>query len=113
MRVSNIQHLQSELLVIDTVIQPGVISSNGRALADSLSQTRKDAYAPVPPPPFVPVDFGEASRIQHQVNVALTAMCNSFERTLPQLTEMVELAGLKIKKVHATRYVFVCGHIGD
>lgn len=27
----------------------------------------------------------------------------AFERTLPQLTEMVETAGLKVKKVHATR----------
>jgi len=27
----------------------------------------------------------------------------AFERTLPQLQEMIELGGMKIKKVHATR----------
>lgn len=94
---------QSSLLIIDTVIQPGVLSANGRSLVDSLSQVSKDVYSPVPPPPFVPVDFGDASRIQHQINVALTTMCNAFERTMPQLTEMVELAGLKVKQVHSTR----------
>ena len=30
---------------------------------------------------------------------------SAFERTLPQLHEMVELAGLKVKKVNATRLV--------
>jgi hypothetical protein len=66
---------QSSLLVIDTIIQSGVISNSGRGLQDSLSQL-DTTYAPVSPPAFIPADFGEASRIQHQINVALTAMCN-------------------------------------
>lgn len=34
------------------------------------------------------------------------SMCfSAFERTLPQLHEMVELAGLKVTKVNATRSV--------
>ncbi|KIK07236.1 hypothetical protein K443DRAFT_627000 [Laccaria amethystina LaAM-08-1] len=93
----------SRLLIIDTVIQPAVVSSEGQELVQSLLKLNKNVYEPVPPPQFIPVDFGEASRIQHQINVALTALCNSFERTLPQLQEMVELGGLKIKKVNATR----------
>ena len=28
----------------------------------------------------------------------------AFGRTLPQLQEMVELGGMKIKKIHATRF---------
>lgn len=28
----------------------------------------------------------------------------AFERTKPQLEEMVKLGGLKVKKIHATRY---------
>ncbi|KAG6919024.1 hypothetical protein DXG01_009734 [Tephrocybe rancida] len=91
------------LLIIDTIIHPGVVSSAGPTLSDSLARLNKNTYEPVPPPEFIPVDFGDASRIQHQINVALTAVCNSFERTLPQLQEMVELGGLKIKKVNATR----------
>ncbi|KAF8167337.1 S-adenosyl-L-methionine-dependent methyltransferase [Crassisporium funariophilum] len=91
------------LLIIDTVIQSAVVSSEGQDLTQSLLTLNKNVYQPVPPPAFIPVDFGEASRIQHQINVALTALCNAFERTLPQLQEMVELGGLKIKKVHATR----------
>ncbi|KZT19768.1 S-adenosyl-L-methionine-dependent methyltransferase [Neolentinus lepideus HHB14362 ss-1] len=95
---------KSVLLIVDTIIQPGVMSSSGPAAKDSLkSQDKSQAYKPIQPPPFIPVDFGDASRISHQINVALTAMCNTFERTLPQLQEMVELAGLKIKEVHATR----------
>lgn len=93
----------SRLLIIDTVIQSAIVSSEGQELVQSLLKLNKNVYEPVPPPQFIPVDFGEASRIQHQINVALTALCNSFERTLPQLQEMVELGGLKINKVNATR----------
>ncbi|TFK53266.1 S-adenosyl-L-methionine-dependent methyltransferase [Heliocybe sulcata] len=95
---------KSVLLIVDTIIQPGTLSPSGPPAKDSLaSKSRGGAYKPIQPPPFIPADFGEASRISHQVNVALTSMCNTFERTLPQLTEMVEMAGLKIKEVHATR----------
>jgi len=112
-------------LVIDTVIQPAVVSAEGQDLVKSLLSLNKNVYQPVPAPEFIPVDFGEASRIQHQINVALTALCNckicviffftvpseiqsiAFERTLPQLQEMIELGGMKIKKVHATRLVFL------
>jgi hypothetical protein len=38
---------------------------------------------------------------------------SAFERTLPQLHEMVELAGLKVKKVNATRSVTVCVNLTD
>ncbi|KAF9469787.1 S-adenosyl-L-methionine-dependent methyltransferase [Collybia nuda] len=101
--IRDVLNEDSCLLVIDTVILPGVVNSKGPSLSESLAKTNKNSYEPVPPPEFIPVDFGDASRIQHQINVALTALCNSFERTLPQLQEMVELSGLKIKKVNATR----------
>ncbi|PPQ79396.1 hypothetical protein CVT25_002666 [Psilocybe cyanescens] len=101
--IRDVLNEDSCLLIIDTVIQPGVVSSEGQDLVQSLLTLNKNVYQPVPPPEFIPVDFGEASRIQHQINVALTALCNSFERTLPQLQEMVELGGMKIKKVNATR----------
>ncbi|KDQ60449.1 hypothetical protein JAAARDRAFT_174576 [Jaapia argillacea MUCL 33604] len=93
----------SSLLIIDTIIHSGVLSPSGRDASESLSQLHDHTYSPVSPPPFIPIDFGDASRINHQIDVALVAQCNSFERTLPQLQEMVELSGLRIKKVHATR----------
>lgn len=68
--------LQSALLIIDTIIQSGTVSSSGPALEESLSKTNKNFYEPVPPPPFIPVDFGDSSRLQHQINVCLTALCN-------------------------------------
>lgn len=100
------------------------MSAEGQDLVKSLLSLNKNVYQPVPAPEFIPVDFGEASRIQHQINVALTALCNceicvtffdtfpetqsiAFERTLPQLQEMIELGGMKIKKVHATRLVIL------
>jgi len=101
--IKDVINEDSCLLVIDTVIQPAVVSPEGQDLIKSLLSLNKNVYQPVPPPEFIPADFGEASRIQHQINVALTALCNSFERTLPQLQEMIELGGMKIKKVHATR----------
>ncbi|KIM47488.1 hypothetical protein M413DRAFT_15705 [Hebeloma cylindrosporum] len=101
--IKDVLNQDSCLLVIDTVIQPAVVSAEGQDLVKSLLSLNKNVYQPVPAPEFIPVDFGEASRIQHQINVALTALCNSFERTLPQLQEMIELGGMKIKKVHATR----------
>ena len=114
---------QSCLLIIDTIMLPGVVSTEGTDLVQSLLKLNRNIYQPVPTPEFIPADFGEASRIQHLINVALTALCNcksfnplwlasfpdyvpylsAFERTLPQLHEMVELGGLKIKKIHATR----------
>ncbi|KAL0567720.1 hypothetical protein V5O48_014272 [Marasmius crinis-equi] len=103
--VKDVLNENSCLLVIDTVIEHGVLAKSGPTLSDSLSSQAigSNKYAPVSPPPLIPADFGEASRLQHQVNVALTALCNSFERTYPQLKEMVELGGMKIKKVNATR----------
>ena len=115
--------IQSCLLIIDTIILPGVVSTEGTDLVQSLLRLNRNIYQPVPTPEFIPADFGEASRIQHLINVALTALCNcknfnplwlvsfpdcvsylsAFERTLPQLHEMVELGGLKIKKIYATR----------
>ena len=66
---------QSCLLVIDAIILPGVVSTEGQDLVQSFLKL-KNVYQPVPAPEFVPADFGEASRIQHQINVALTALCN-------------------------------------
>ncbi|KAF8899093.1 S-adenosyl-L-methionine-dependent methyltransferase [Infundibulicybe gibba] len=102
-QIRDVLNENSCLLIIDTVIQPAVTSDEGPTLSESLLKTNKNVYTPVTPPQFIPTDFGEAGRIQHQINVALTALCNSFERTLPQLQEMVELGGMKIKKVNATR----------
>lgn len=118
---------QSCLLIIDCIVLPGVASAEGQDLAESLSKMDTKVYQPVPSPEFIPIDFGDASRLQHLLNVTLTALCNcekfilfwliflppecciphpsAPERTLPQLQEVVELGGFKIKKVHATRWV--------
>jgi len=101
--IRDVLNEDSCLLIIDTIMLPGVVSTEGTDLVQSLLKLNRNIYQPVPTPEFIPADFGEASRIQHLINVALTALCNSFERTLPQLHEMVELGGLKIKKIHATR----------
>lgn len=68
--------IQSCLLIIDTIILPGVVSTEGTDLVQSLLKLNKNIYQPVPTPEFIPADFGEASRIQHLINVALTALCN-------------------------------------
>ncbi|XP_006454122.1 hypothetical protein AGABI2DRAFT_182116 [Agaricus bisporus var. bisporus H97] len=101
--IRDVLNKDSCLLIIDTIIQSAVVSNTGSSFMESVSKLKCGAYEPVPPPQYLPVDFGESSRIQHQINVALTALCNSFERTLPQLDEMVTKGGLRIKKVHATR----------
>jgi hypothetical protein len=67
---------KSNLLIIDTLIQPGVVSSTGPSLKESLANLDRNVYSPVAPPPFVPVNFGEASRNQHALNVGLSALCN-------------------------------------
>ncbi|KAG6830907.1 hypothetical protein H0H92_014058 [Tricholoma furcatifolium] len=74
--IRDVLNEDSCLLIIDTIIQPGVVSSVGPTLSDSLARSNKNAYEPVPPPQFIPVNFGDAGRIQHQINVALTALCN-------------------------------------
>ncbi|KAJ8083525.1 hypothetical protein PM082_009399 [Marasmius tenuissimus] len=95
---------ESSILIIDTIIQDGVLAKTGPPLSESLSsQADSTLYTPVSPPPLIPSDFGEASRVQHQLNVGLTGLCNSFEKTYPQMKEMVELSGMKIKKVNPTR----------
>ena len=68
--------VQSSLLIIDTIILPGVVSEESTDLVQSLLKLNKNIYQPVPTPEFIPADFGEASRIQHLINVALTALCN-------------------------------------
>ena len=68
--------IQSCLLIIDTIILPGVVSTEGTDLVQSLLKLNRNIYQPVQAPEFIPADFGEASRIQHLINVALTALCN-------------------------------------
>lgn len=68
--------MQSSLLIIDTIMLPGVVSPEGTDLVQSLLKLNRNIYQPVPTPEFIPADFGEASRIQHLINVALTALCN-------------------------------------
>ena len=67
---------QSCLLIIDSIVLPGVASAEGQDLAESLSRLDTNVYQRVPAPEFIPVDFGDASRLQHLLNVALTALCN-------------------------------------
>ena len=67
---------QSCLLIIDCIVLPGVASSKGQDLAESLSKLNTNVYQPVPTPEFIPVDFGDASRLPHLLNVTLTALCN-------------------------------------
>ena len=67
---------QSCLLIIDCIVLPGVASAEGEDLAESLSKLNTNVYQPVPAPEFLPVDFGDASRLPHLLNVALTALCN-------------------------------------
>ena len=67
---------QSCLLIIDCIVLPGVASAEGQDLAESLSKLNTNIYQPVPAPEFIPVDFGDASRLPHLLNVTLTALCN-------------------------------------
>ena len=67
---------QSCLLIIDCIVLPGVASAKGQDLAESLSKLDTNVYQPVPAPEFIPVDFGDASRLPHLLNVTLTALCN-------------------------------------
>ena len=67
---------QSCLLIIDAIVLPGVASPEGQDLAESLSKLDTKVYRPVPAPEFIPIDFGDASRLQHLLNVTLTALCN-------------------------------------
>ncbi|KXN88823.1 Demethylsterigmatocystin 6-O-methyltransferase [Leucoagaricus sp. SymC.cos] len=95
--IRDVLNKDSCLLIIDTVIQPAIISKAGHSFKDSLTKLDPKVYSPVPTPQFFPVDFGEASRI------FFATVSRPFERTLPQLEEMVSKGGLKIKKVNATR----------
>ena len=67
---------QSSILVIDTIIESGTVTASGPSLHDSLSKMSNEIYAPCPPPPFVPADYGDANRVTHGVNVTITAMAN-------------------------------------
>ena len=67
---------QSCLLIIDCIVLPGVASAEGQDLAESFSKLNSNVYQPVPAPGLIPVDFGDASRLPHLLNVALTALCN-------------------------------------
>ncbi|KAF5352584.1 hypothetical protein D9756_006139 [Leucocoprinus leucothites] len=102
-QIRDVLNEESNLLIIESLNKPAVVSSTGPSLKESLSKLDNNVYSPVPPPPFVPINFGEANRNPNSLNVVLSAVCGAFGRTLPQMEEMVAKAGLKIKKIHATR----------
>ncbi|KZT28199.1 S-adenosyl-L-methionine-dependent methyltransferase [Neolentinus lepideus HHB14362 ss-1] len=100
---------KSQLLITDPIIRPVLVSGDGPSARESLAALEGQThYAPIAPPPFIPHDFGMEGRIGNQVNIGLIASCNAFERTYASLEHMVRLAGMRIKRVIATRgYVHV------
>ncbi|KAJ3569916.1 hypothetical protein NP233_g4740 [Leucocoprinus birnbaumii] len=102
-QVRDVLNEENKLLIIESLIQSAVASNAGPSVAESLSKLDSLVYSIIPPPPFVPVDFGQASHIQNAMNLGLLAVCNAFERTPHQMEEMVAKAGLRIKEVHPTR----------
>ncbi|KZT22276.1 S-adenosyl-L-methionine-dependent methyltransferase [Neolentinus lepideus HHB14362 ss-1] len=95
---------KSTLIIIDPLLSPAIFTAKAPSAKDSLSALKgKSHYQPVPPPPFIPQDFGDNWLIAHSVNISLIAMFNSFEHTYFSMSHIVELAGMKIKKVNATR----------
>ncbi|EPQ51860.1 S-adenosyl-L-methionine-dependent methyltransferase [Gloeophyllum trabeum ATCC 11539] len=95
---------KSKLLIIDPLLSPATLSREGLSANESLAMLQgKNHYDPVPPPPFIPRDFGDNWMNAHSTNVVLIALCNAFEHTYKSMSDMLTLAGLKIKKVNATR----------
>lgn len=77
-RIVDHVNFQSCILVIDTIIGPGVISASpGPSFKESFANVKSSSlYTSVPPPPFIPSDFGEANKIKHGANVLLTTTFN-------------------------------------
>ncbi|TFK53077.1 hypothetical protein OE88DRAFT_1627124 [Heliocybe sulcata] len=95
---------KSKLLVIDSLVYPVTVSSDGRDIRTSLDAlSGKDQYVPIPPPPFLPQEYGDNRQLAHNLNVCLLAFCNSFVRTYDRMEHLARLAGMRIKAVHATR----------
>ncbi|KZT22278.1 S-adenosyl-L-methionine-dependent methyltransferase [Neolentinus lepideus HHB14362 ss-1] len=95
---------QSTLVIIDPLLSPATFTAEAPSAKDSLSALKgKSQYQPVPSPPFIPQDFGDNWLIAHGTNASLIALYNTFEHTYSSMTHMLELVGMKIKRVNATR----------
>ncbi|KZT28203.1 S-adenosyl-L-methionine-dependent methyltransferase [Neolentinus lepideus HHB14362 ss-1] len=95
---------KSKLLVINSLVYPVTVSRDGPPIKDSLEALkRQHSYSPVSPPPFIPQEFGDNMLMAHGLDACLVAICNSFMYTRADMERAAELAGMRVKAVHATR----------
>ncbi|EPQ51857.1 S-adenosyl-L-methionine-dependent methyltransferase [Gloeophyllum trabeum ATCC 11539] len=95
---------KSTLLIIDPLLSPATISSEGPSARVSLAALHAESkYRPVPPPPYIPSGFGDNWMEAYTTNVVLIALCNAFEHSYSSLEDMLSRAGMKIRKVNAIR----------
>jgi len=95
---------QARVLIIDAIIDPGAVKSTGETVEQSLATLDNAAtYRRIPPPPFLPSNFGDAARYVNGLSVHMTAILNGGERTMTELKAILHTAGLEILKVYHLR----------
>ncbi|TFK53079.1 S-adenosyl-L-methionine-dependent methyltransferase [Heliocybe sulcata] len=95
---------KSKLFVINSLLSAVTVSRDGPPAKESLEALkRQDTYTPISPPPFIPKEFGDNRLTAHALDACVMAICNSFMYTHEDMERAAELAGMKIKAVHATR----------
>ena len=68
---------KSRILVIDHIVSPVEIKSEGPTAAESLAAlTGKTEYVPIQPPPYIPSNFGMANLFPLELSVTMTAAFN-------------------------------------
>ncbi|KAJ7120535.1 S-adenosyl-L-methionine-dependent methyltransferase [Mycena crocata] len=92
------------ILIIDLIVAPSTYppedNSSGVTLRDLQGA---DKYHPVTPPPFIPENFGAASKTPLALGVHVMGSLNSWERTLPEWRTIIDAAGLRIASVNPLR----------
>jgi len=76
-----------------------LFSSKSDHRSDQVMNTTLGSPELPPAPKPLPANWGYYTRYSHQRDLAMMSIINGIERTPSQFREIVELAGLKLKKI--------------
>ncbi|KAG0702126.1 S-adenosyl-L-methionine-dependent methyltransferase [Suillus ampliporus] len=98
--------LQSKILIIDNVVVPATVGVQVVPNTEKLHLCNFYADgldAPTKPPPFIPANYGVASKMSLALGIHMMGVFNAHERPLSEWKTIVSQAGLDIAQVHSVR----------
>ncbi|KAG1728779.1 S-adenosyl-L-methionine-dependent methyltransferase [Suillus lakei] len=103
--VQAVAGLLSKILIIDNIVVPATVNLQVVPKPEDLQMCNfyANADAPTKSPPFIPANYGAASKMSLALGIHMMGVFNAHERPLSEWRTIVSKAGLDIARVHSVR----------